>query len=433
MLNYTPHTSPQGFGQNNPRFSTLIYILILVALFVLPALARAQGQSGPQVLQYIQEGDYHIRLLNWEEAEMAYTNALQTDVSSAAAYMKRAVLYKMQGRYQESLKDYNRALALNPYSEYIYDKRSALKMLAMDYEGALEDINEAISINPQDEELQERRVDEFIEMGEYELALQDLDTLIERGYRPQTELEKKALVQLLMGNNADSRYTIEQALANHDHSSLTYDLLGILELKDQRYGRAVEAFSKAIELNPEFSLAYYNRAIAYRYLGNPEAALQDLNTSIKLNQEEGSIYFKRALVRKELGDVRGALDDYNKAVGADSTYSDALYNRAYTLKYLGDYSNALRDAEQIVMLEPESAKHWNLKGNILLLFGEKRQAIDAYSNAIDQDYDFIEAHYNRGLAYLMSAQPIQGCQDLRYSLDVGYEQARKAYKNFCGN
>lgn len=132
-------------------------------------LCSSQGQNRREALQFIQQGDNHIRFLNWREAEVAYTNAIQMDVSAAAPYIKRAILFKMQGRYSESLSDYNKAIALNPYSEYIYDSRAALKMLAMDYEGAMDDINKAITINPQNDTLHDRRVDDFIEMGAYEL------------------------------------------------------------------------------------------------------------------------------------------------------------------------------------------------------------------------------------------------------------------------
>lgn len=130
--------------------------------------------------------------------------------------------------------------------------------------------------------------------------------------------------------------------------------------------------------------------------------------------------------------MEGALEDYNKALVADQDYADALYNRAFTLKFLGNYGQALRDAEQIVQLEPESPKHWNLKGNVHTLFGEYNEAIEAYSEAIYLERTYQEATFNRGLAYLMSYRPIQGCADLQTLVYDDYQPAEEAFESFCG-
>ena len=83
-------------------------------------------------------------------------------------------------------------------------------------------------------------------------------------------------------------------------------------------------------------------------------------------------------------------------------------------------------------LEPNTREHWNLKGNVHNLFGEYAEAIEAYTRALSIDPDYGEAAFNRGLAYMMSYRPLQGCEDLRYSMDRNYERATEAYNNYCG-
>jgi len=189
----------------------------------------------------------------------------------------------------------------------------------------------------------------------------------------------------------------------------------------------------AIDLNPSFGIAYYNRAITHRSLGHPEEALKDLNTSLDISTQESNVYFMRGLIRKEMGDFQGAIKDYDSALSYDYAFIDARFNKAFTLKYLGDYSNALEEANAIVRLEPNSPENWNLKGNIELLYGQFDEAIESFSRALDQNSKFYEAQYNRGLAYLMSYRPIQGCSDLRNAVSYGFEEGEKAFENFCGN
>ena len=46
------------------------------------------------------------------------------------------------------------------------------------------------------------------------------------------------------------------------------------------------------------------------------------------------------------------------------------------------------------------------------------------------DYNYKEAYYNRGIAYIISFRLMQGCQDLRNSLSLGYKPSENAYSLF---
>ena len=218
----------------------------------------------------------------WPDAEQSYNIAVQTDPSFADAYMKRARLYRILGRYQESMADYNRVISLNPYSEYIFNDRARLKMLATDYKGALDDLNKAQSIDPQEPELLEHRVDDLIALGDYEKALEDLDTLIARGYRLPSELEKKALVYLLMEDYGRSKVLLDSALALRPGSATAYDLLGLIDLKQGIYADAIAHFTSAISYDSSFAILWYNRALAYLMSYRPLMGCQDLQSSMDL-------------------------------------------------------------------------------------------------------------------------------------------------------
>jgi tetratricopeptide (TPR) repeat protein len=89
------------------------------------------------------------------------------------------------------------------------------------------------------------------------------------------------------------------------------------------------------------------------------------------------------------------------------------------------------DAEEALRLDPNDALAWNLKGDLHLLFGEFPEAILHYERAIGLSPDAAAHHYDRGMAYLMSYQLLQGCDDLRRAMDLGLEKATEAYRNFC--
>ncbi len=82
-------------------------------------------------------------------------------------------------------------------------------------------------------------------------------------------------------------------------------------LKDN--DNAFEDYNKAIELNPEYAMAYQNRGTLYQsYWFKYDKAMDDYNKAIKLNPEFALAYFNRASLKWYMGDLKGALADYNK-------------------------------------------------------------------------------------------------------------------------
>ena len=61
------------------------------------------------------------------------------------------------------------------------------------------------------------------------------------------------------------------------------------------YHKAVEAFSRVIELAPDSAHAYNNRGVAYSELGNYRLAIQDFNRAVHLNPEEVLFRFNRGV------------------------------------------------------------------------------------------------------------------------------------------
>ena len=60
---------------------------------------------------------------------------------------------------------------------------------------------------------------------------------------------------------------------------------------------ALEAFTKAIELNPKYAEAYNNRGIAHLKLGNYQQAIRDYDKAIKLDPKNAMAYSKSDLMQ----------------------------------------------------------------------------------------------------------------------------------------
>ena len=77
---------------------------------------------------------------------------------------------------------------------------------------------------------------------------------------------------------------------------------------------AIVDYSKAIEINPNFGLAYYNRGLSKRHLKDYNGAIVDYSKAIELEPKYDSAYVNRGTTKTYLNDHRGAISDFTKAI-----------------------------------------------------------------------------------------------------------------------
>jgi TolB-like protein/DNA-binding winged helix-turn-helix (wHTH) protein/Tfp pilus assembly protein PilF len=146
--------------------------------------------------------------------------------------------------------------------------------------------------------------------------------------------------------------------------------------------RAIERFSRAVELAPDFAAAYAALADAHRHLAylhedrsdGPELMAQAvaraeplLARALKLDAELGEAYVMRADIRHFKGDMAGAEADYRKGLALNPSYgvghehfADFLDNRGRTDEALAEFDYARR-------VDPLTPRNHYRRGLSLLL------------------------------------------------------------------
>jgi hypothetical protein len=122
---------------------------------------------------------------------------------------------------------------------------------------------------------------------------------------------------------------------------------GDLEMQHSNWKRAVEHFSKAASIYPEYASAYYNLSAAYLRLGKSDEQRDALQKALKVNEK-----FVPALVslaHLELADHRPeqARPLLDTAITADPTNVEALALRARVAFLQGQDQQAIADAQKV--------------------------------------------------------------------------------------
>ncbi|MHB9098077.1 MAG: tetratricopeptide repeat protein [Syntrophales bacterium] len=91
------------------------------------------------------------------------------------------------------------------------------------------------------------------------------------------------------------------------------------------YRKAVEAFSRVIELAPDSAHAYNNRGVAYSELGNYRLAIQDYNRAIGIDPDEAMFRFNRGIAFGRGGEYDMAIEDFKRVIEMDPQHTHARF------------------------------------------------------------------------------------------------------------
>lgn len=192
--------------------------------------------------------------------------------------------------------------------------------------------------------------------------------------------------------------------------------------KQGGYDEAIENYDEAIDLNPNYAVAYNNRGLARSKMGDKQGAFEDYSRAIALNPNSAEIYYNRGSVRADLGDKEGAFKDYSKAIALDPNLVAAYNNRGNVRYELGDKKGAIEDYDRAIRLNPNLAEIYSNRGLARSNLQDKQGAIEDYNRSISLNGKNAEAYYNRGIVryYLKDTQG--AIDDLQQAANLFLEQ-----------
>ena len=233
-----------------------------------------------------------------------------------------------------------------------------------------------------------------------------------------------------------------------------------------QYREALDAFTKAIELNPDHAQAYTNRGLTKYRLGDIDGAYDDHTSAIQKNPNFAAAYTNRGGARFIKGDVDGALADHTKALELFPEYVQALNNRGFVKLHIGDidgakadfdqaltlnpfdpnaYTNratshlakandlkkkgeeeaaqkeleeAARDATKAIVLNPNLASAYSLRGRILLEVRAFDKALEDFNKALELDPNLPQAYLNRGSIRIVKQDYEAGLEDIYRAIEL---------------
>ena len=80
--------------------------------------------------------------------------------------------------------------------------------------------------------------------------------------------------------------------------------------ENEQYQLAIDNYTSALRINPDYAEAYYNRGSAYNDLGNYTAAIADYTSALRIDPDYADAYANRGIAKENAG--QSYCSDYKK-------------------------------------------------------------------------------------------------------------------------
>ena len=152
----------------------------------------------------------------------------------------------------------------------------------------------------------------------------------------------------------------EQPCLEHPTTAYGWFMRGCSLDSSEDPGDAVEAYRKALELDPGLAAAATNLGNLLYSRGDQAAALHYYQQACALDPDQPEAVYNLANILEEEGDVDMAIAEYRRVLRLRPEFSDAHFNLALTLERVGSRVQAMEHWEKFLALtrELETEQEW---------------------------------------------------------------------------
>ncbi|MGD9141767.1 MAG: tetratricopeptide repeat protein [bacterium] len=371
-----------------------LYLAVAILSLSLCHVSRADVRE--DAMRRIAEGVSYYERGDRRNALAAFGAAIGLDPANPLSYYNIGIINYEDGVYRDAIEDFGMAVSVSPpdFTDPMVNygaASAALKGLEM----AIISYSNAIKVDPGDS-------DAYYNRGLSYQRLRDLD---------------RAMATMVVNPVDASRF----------------DFSLVANSREAQLSKAIESFTRAIEIDPRDAGAYRNRGLAYAEGEDYGSAFRDYDRAIALDNGEPLAYFFRGTAHGRRQDFNRALIDFDRAIQINPTFVEAFIGRGAILTILDDLEGALEDFDRAITLDPRSYDAHNLRGVVHYRLGDTRDAMYDFQRAIDIDQTRPEAYENRGMAFSGIEDPVQAQEDCDEAarLAPGYAEPRMARVEAC--
>lgn len=294
--------------------------------------------------------------------------------------------------------------------------RAVIRLSAGNLDGALADVHEALTLNDTDRNDLQLDGDILMKMGRADDAIATYKRVLAIDPKDRFALTSIGYASRALGRNQDAEKYFKR-LAEADPSSYVPSLaLGDLYTAERKFEPAQAEYTKAYAIAPKHALIVaggMNAAIEAHNLGRAEDWLHRVtdpmaNNPQVLREKERYLSFK--------GDYAGSEAIGEQAIKVLPKDRDVVVYLGYDLLRLGRYEDLLDLTRRYDTVLPKEPDIPLLAGYVHKHNGDKEQAREDFTEALQRDPEVETAYVNRGYMLNDLHEPREAADDFEAAL-----------------
>lgn len=189
-----------------------------------------------------------------------------------------------------------------------------------------------------------------IESGQQIEKIKAGDTLISRNELLVKNTIIQGLLYFFSGDIQNSNQCFDRAIEMDPNNALAwYDKGNVLAFMGNPQG-AIQCFDRVLQIDPNYVMAWNDKGLLLTNLGNVNGAMYCFDRAIQIDPSVTIPWYNKGILLAMLRDPQGAIQCFDKAIETSSTFAPAWYNKAVVLNSLGRFTEAMQCLNRARML-----------------------------------------------------------------------------------
>lgn len=155
--------------------------------------------------------------------------------------------------------------------------------------------------------------------------------------------------------------------------------------RQKEYQRAIDTFTKVLNLTPDHLESLRLRGSIYMQLNKLEAAIKDFEKAVLTGPDTEGVFSDLGTAWYYNKNFDKALENYNTEIGRGHENHLVYFNRALCFEQLGEIDKALEDLSKSLTFKPDFYWGYCFRGNLLFHRKDYANAAKSYQKAVAID------------------------------------------------
>lgn len=277
---------------------------------------------------------------------------VSNDPLNAEKLAIRAKVYLKQNNVTAARADINKAFSIDSNVAVVREARGELHYMVNRGPAAIQDWEACVKLDPEN-------INCLQSLSELYIALQNYDRAMEMVNRqltiddkdPQAYFMKGIIVRDKLNDTALALQYFQNAVDLKQDYIDALDMLGVT-LANRGDTLAPFYYQRILEYQPNRYDIYYKLGAYYMKQHEENRALESFTKAVQINPADAESYFSMGYINLELSQYANARDYFTKAINARDRNYKAYYGRGYSFEMLGDVLNAQKDYQKAIEILP---------------------------------------------------------------------------------